>query len=260
MIVRNKTLKVMSEITGLIVAMDKEAALIQGAMTEVREEKRGHLTFYRGRLQAAEVVLHVSGPGKVSAAIGCVELINAYRPSAIINSGVAGGLAPEVGRGDMVIGREIRYHDVWCGEGSEKGQMQGLPACFTVPDRWAAAAEQLVAESRAAQAEAAQLAQAEAASLHFGLLCSGDRFITTAAEVAAIRADFPGALAVDMESGALAQTCYLYGVPFLCCRIVSDTPGATADAAAHFAQYNDFWQTAPARSAAFLTRLLGRLL
>lgn len=235
----------MSEITGLIVAMDKEADLIKGAMTQVKEEKRGHLTFYRGRLQAAEVVLHVSGPGKVSAAIGCVEMINAYRPSAIINSGVAGGLAPEVRRGDMVIGREIRYHDVWCGEGSEKGQMQGLPACFTAPARWVAAVEKLVTEER---------------NLHFGLLCSGDRFITTASEVEAIRADFPGSLAVDMESGALAQTCYLYGVPFLCCRIVSDTPGATADAEAHFAQYNDFWQTAPERSAAFLTRLLGRLI
>lgn len=107
MIVRNKTLKVMSEITGLIVAMDKEAALIQGAMTEVREEKRGHLTFYRGRLQAAEVVLHVSGPGKVSAAIGCVELINAYRPSAIINSGVAGGLAISVS--NLLLSDRLRW-------------------------------------------------------------------------------------------------------------------------------------------------------
>ena len=244
-------------ITGLIVAMDKEADLIKGAMSEVKEEKRGHLTFYRGRLHNADIVLHVSGPGKVSATIGCVEMINAYRPAAIINSGVAGGLAPEVRRGDMVIGREIRYHDVWCGEGSEKGQMQGLPACFTVPERWVAALERLMAAPAARPAEADG---SEPPRLHFGLLCSGDRFITTAAEVEAIRADFPGALAVDMESGALAQTCYLYGVPFLCCRIVSDTPGATADAVAHFAQYNDFWQTAPARSAAFLSDLLARLL
>lgn len=244
----------MSEITGLIVAMDKEADLIKGHMADVREEKRGHLTFYSGRLQDKDIVLHVSGPGKVSATIGCVELINAYRPAAIVNSGVAGGLAPEVRRGDMVIGREIRYHDVWCGEGNEKGQMQGLPAFFTAPAAWVKTAEQLVAESRAAQP------QAQAARLHLGLLCSGDRFITTAAEVHAIRADFPGALAVDMESAALAQTCYLYDIPFLCCRIVSDTPGSTADATAHFAQYNDFWETAPARSAAFLTQLLGRLL
>lgn len=242
----------MSEIMGLIVAMDKEADLIKSHMTDVREEKRGHLTFYSGRLKDKGIVLHVSGPGKVSATIGCVELINAYRPAAIVNSGVAGGLAPEVRRGDMVIGSEIRYHDVWCGEGSEKGQMQGLPAFFTAPAAWVKTAEQLVAESRAAQPEAARL--------HLGLLCSGDRFITTAAEVEAIRVDFPGALAVDMESAALAQTCYLYGVPFLCCRIVSDTPGATADATAHFAQYNDFWQTAPARSAGFLTQLLSKLL
>ena len=247
----------MSEITGLIVAMNQEAALIKGAMTNLKEEKRGHLTFYRGRLQNKEVVLHVCGIGKVSAAIGCVEMINAYHPTAIVNSGVAGGLSKDVHRGDIVISRAIRYHDVWCGEGCEKGQIQGLPAVFTTPERWQKVVEPLVAESRAA-ADNGAIAE-KSPRLHFGLIASGDRFITSADEVNAIHAHFPEALAVDMESGSLAQTCHLYNIPFICCRIISDTPAETADAAEHFAQYTDFWNIAPELSAAFLTRLLNRL-
>ncbi len=252
----------MSNITGLIVAMNQEAALIQGAMTDLKEEKRGHLTFYRGRLQDKEVVLHVCGIGKVSAAIGCVEMINAYHPASIVNSGVAGGLSKDVQRGDFVISRAICYHDVWCGEGCEKGQIQGLPAVFTTPECWQKIVEPLVAESRANsehRVAADDRAATETPRLHFGLIASGDRFITSSAEVNAIHANFPEALAVDMESGSLAQTCHLYNIPFICCRIISDTPASAADAAEHFAQYNDFWNIAPQRSAAFLTRLLNRL-
>ena len=52
---------------------------------------------------------------------------------------------------------------------------------------------------------------------------------------------------VDMESAAIAQTCYLYGIPFLSFRIVSDTPGVED----HSSQYADFWGTMAERS--FLT-------
>ena len=47
---------------------------------------------------------------------------------------------------------------------------------------------------------------------------------------------FPG-LAVDMESASIAQVCYLYQIPFISFRIISDTPGADK----HFEQYQNFW-------------------
>ena len=31
---------------------------------------------------------------------------------------------------DVVVSRQIVYHDVWCGEGNMYGQIQGLPARF----------------------------------------------------------------------------------------------------------------------------------
>ena len=45
----------------------------------------------------------------------------------------------------------------------------------------------------------------------------------------------------------LPLTCYLYGIPFLSFRIISDTPGVED----HSSQYADFWGTMAERS--FLT-------
>ena len=50
---------------------------------------------------------------------------------------------------------------------------------------------------------------------------------------------FPGATAVDMESCSIAQTCHVYGVPFISFRIISDVPLKDTKAQ----QYYDFWAT-----------------
>ena len=50
---------------------------------------------------------------------------------------------------------------------------------------------------------------------------------------------FPEAKAVDMESCAIAQTCYINNVKFISFRVVSDIPLRDTDAS----QYHDFWNT-----------------
>ena len=70
-----------------------------------------------------------------------------------------------------------------------------------------------------------------------------------------IKARFPEGLAVDMESGALAQVCYLYEIPFLSFRIISDTPGADE----HFSQYNNFWSDMADKSFGVTKSLLNEI-
>ena len=60
-------------------------------------------------------------------------------------------------------------------------------------------------------------------------MISGDRFVATAPESAALRALLPDALAVEMEGAALAQVCADFGAPFAVVRTVSDR----ADDSAH---------------------------
>ena len=68
-----------------------------------------------------------------------------------------------------------------------------------------------------------------APALHEGLIVSGDRFVATAAASAALRAELPDALAVEMEGAAVAQVCHDYGIPFAALRTISDR----ADDSAH---------------------------
>ena len=95
--------------------------------------------------------------------------------------------------------------------------------------------------------------------IHNGLICSGDKFITDRKELDEIKGNFPEGLAVDMESGSIAQICYLYKVPFISFRIISDTPGAEN----HWEQYTNFWGEMANRSfgvtKAFLDSLPNKL-
>lgn len=71
--------------------------------------------------------------------------------------------------------------------------------------------------------------------MHRGLIATGDRFISGAAEKAAIRSAFPSAMAAEMEGGAVAQAASMSGVPFAMVRAISDLADGTA--AASFEQF-----------------------
>jgi len=178
-----------------------------------------------GMLGDNEIVLSRCGIGKVNAALGTQQLINDYQPDCIINTGVAGGIDCGLNVMDVVVADECVYHDVWCGEPNAKGQVQGMPERF---------------ESNRFLYE---LALSVEGPLHGGLVCTGDQFITNEAALKHIKEDFPEGLAVDMESCAIAQTCYVNEVPFLALRIISDIPSEAKTTEEHKQKYDNFWQT-----------------
>ena len=89
--------------------------------------------------------------------------------------------------------------------------------------------------------------------LVFGLICTGDQFISDLATLQGIKKNFPDGKAVDMESAAIAQVCYAKQVPFMSLRIVSDTPGMEKD---NTTQYLDFFAEAPKMTFAVLRQLI----
>ena len=220
--------------------MSAEFRLVETLLERKKETVVREFRFLQGKMGEREVVIMQTGIGKVCAAVGTVEMISRYAPDCILNTGVAGGIDDVLQVMDIVIGREVVYHDVWCGEGNEMGQVQGMPARY-------ACDKKLLAAAMAVRSDAA---------LHGGLICSGDRFITDRHALEAIKACFPKGLAVDMESGAIAQVCHLYGIPFLSCRVISDTPGRTAN---HALQYQDFWTVAPEKSFGVLKQVIANI-
>ena len=166
------------------------------------------------------------GIGKVNAALGAQRMINEYRPDVIINSGCAGGNGVEVM--DIVVGSEVTYHDVYCGRAIDDstvyGQVQGLPARYVADPTLLAKARELPTDGR---------------RIHSGLIVTGDWFVDSRQKMRDIVTLFPEAKAVDMESCAIAQTCYLSHVPFISFRVISDIPLRDTDAS----QYHNFWDT-----------------
>ena len=193
----------------IIVAMDKELKQLQQLFNNdnVRVEK--------------------CGIGKVNAALGAQRIINEFHPDCIISSGCAGGNGDDIQIKDVIVSSELTYHDVYCGTAIDNttiyGQVQGLPARYPADPYLLRKSEELKVKSEFA--------------IHQGLIVTGDWFVDSKEKMRSIVEKFPDAKAVDMESCAIAQTCYINHVPFISFRIISDIPLRDTDAS----QYHNFW-------------------
>lgn len=225
---------------GIIVAMSKELRLLLNELTDKTDVTVDNVVFHVGRIGTHIVYAMQCGIGKVNAAIGTQLLINKFSPDLVINTGVAGGACQDAKQMDVVIGAKIAYHDVWCGPGTEYGEAAGCPLYFASDKTVIKAAEHL------------HLSE----PLKFGLICSGDKFIASKEEIQAIKKHFPDVTAVDMESASIAQVCYLKNKPFFILRVISDNPDTESD---NSSQYEDFWETAPAKTFQVLTNILTEL-
>lgn len=190
--------------------MKLEAENVVASMTDITAETRGGIEFRLGRLNGRDTVVAVCGIGKVFAAICTQTMILCYAPDEIINVGVAGSLSDRLGVFDLVVACDLVQHDMDTSAlGDPKGLISGInivgiPADPDICDRLAAAISDCSLNGVR------------------GRIATGDRFIDSDADRRAI-ADTFGAVACEMEGGAVAQTCYAAGVKFAVLRAISDS-------------------------------------
>ena len=224
----------------IIVAMDKEFIRIKELLEQVEETAIGGRSYTSGRLGNNELVLHQCGIGKVNAAIGVTELIRLFNPDLVVSTGCAGGASDMLEVTDVVVSSQLAYHDVYCGCALGEtvyGQVQGMPARYTTPR------------------EIVEKALACGERIHEGLIVTGDWFVDDQEKMRSIIRLFPEAMAVDMESAAIAQTCHVVGIPFVSFRVISDIPLKDTKAS----QYHDFWAHVADTSFATTRRFLEQL-
>ena len=224
----------------IIVAMDKEFIRIKELLEQVEETAIGGRSYTSGRLGNNELVLHQCGIGKVNAAIGVTELIRLFNPELVVSTGCAGGASDMLEVTDVVVSSQLAYHDVYCGCALGEtvyGQVQGMPARYTTPR------------------EIVEKALACGERIHEGLIVTGDWFVDDREKMRSIIRLFPEAMAVDMESAAIAQTCHVFGIPFVSFRVISDIPLKDTKAS----QYHDFWAHVADTSFATTRRFLEQL-
>ncbi len=203
----------------VFVAMDEEAQpFVARAQAQVSDEVVGGARVRALRIADRDVLLVTTGIGLVNAAAAGAVVASGLTPGAFISAGSAGGLGAGVGVGDVVVGSSYAYARADARAfGYVMGQVPGMPATFAADHRLADLAR----------------SAAGAHTVHVGEVVSGDTFVGGPL-VDEVHRDFPGALATDMESTALAHTAHLFGVPFVAVRGISDLCGA-----AEFAEHVD---------------------
>lgn len=229
-------------VVGVIGAMKEEVEILKQWMDISKTESIAHTDVYVGTLDSQPIVLVESGIGKVNATLITSLLIDRYSVDLIVNTGVAGALSNELDVTDMVVSTSVVHHDVDAMEfGYQFGQVPGMPASYEVDKNLFGRAIKVLGSNQTVK-------------VFSGLITSGDSFIADSSQKASIISSFSDALAVDMESASIAQTCHQFNVPFIIIRSISDKADQSADMT-----YDEFLKKACINSSEAVKLLLNEL-
>jgi adenosylhomocysteine nucleosidase len=158
--------------------------------------------------------------GKAAAASCTQFLVDTFAPKYIINTGVAGGIGNGLQIGDVVIGKELVYHDF---DATALGYAKGY-ICNGINSN-----EPTIFKSDKILVEKIEKTAIKTLSkdkVHKGRIASGDMFIGTAEKKREIKEQF-GAIAAEMESTSIAHIATLNGIPFVIIRAIADLADGT---------------------------------
>jgi adenosylhomocysteine nucleosidase len=196
---------------GIIGAMDEEISLLKETAAINNTTTAAGMIFYEGVIEGKDVVIVKCGVGKVNAGICANILINRFGCTMVINTGVAGSLDNRIDIGDIVVSVDAVQHDMNAESlGFQKGEIP-YTGLLAIP------------ADEAMRTAAVEAIHEAAPDVHIfeGRVCTGDQFISSKEQKAAIVSNF-GGLCCEMEGAAIAQACYLNNTPFVIIRAISD--------------------------------------
>ncbi|EMT38805.1 adenosylhomocysteine nucleosidase [Thermoanaerobacter thermohydrosulfuricus] len=201
---------------GLIGAMEEEVNILKDEMTLKEIVKKAKLDFYVGSLKGADIVIVRSGIGKVNAAMATQILVSDFNVDVLINTGVAGGIKPDIKVGDIVISSDTMEYDIdVTAFGYEPGIIPRMEESIFKAD------EKLV---ELAKKVAKNIVEGRA---YVGRIISGDKFVSSKEEAKRLGKVF-NAYAVEMEGAAIAHVAFLNSIPFVIIRSISDNANEEA--------------------------------
>lgn len=226
----------------IIGAMDEEIAHFKDILSSAVIERWHEFEFTHGQLHSHSVVVSKSGVGKVLSAAHTQHLIDKYKPSVILFSGLAGALNPELEIGDIIVGSQCVQHDM---DASALGFSLGqIP--YT-SHRFVSAPPNLV--------ELALKFRHPHGKIVSGIILSGDQFITGEKQSYLKRiCGELGGDAIEMEGAAVALISELNKVPCLIMRTISDRADHSAKV-----DFGKFLPEASRNASLLLEHMLERL-
>ena len=202
---------------GIIGAMDVEVDGIKKNIENLKTDEISGIKFCSGKLFGKDVVVAKCGEGKVNAAVAAQTMIMAYKPNFIINSGVAGGLHPDMKVMDIAIANAVCQHDY---DISPLGYKPGF-----VPQ-----VEQVEITCEESLNNLIEISAKKVCNSNIfkGIIASGDQFIASDSQRNKIKNLF-GAIAAEMEGASIGHVCALNNTKFTVLRVISDNADGSAD-------------------------------
>lgn len=206
---------------GIIGALDIEIEGVKKLMDNIEETEISQIAFYKGSINGKDCVLAQCGVGKVNAAMCAQAMIMQYKPSAIINSGVAGALSAGLKIGDIVVSSRVVNHDNRClvdiGEENKemypRGTIQFSNEIITEIPADKELTDKIIAECKK---------DLKNVNVYYGTVASGEQFVSGKAARKEI-GEYFNAYCCEMEGASIGQVCYRNRVPFAVLRAISDT-------------------------------------
>lgn len=221
---------------GIIGAMPSEVALLREEMQECNEVQVGRFTFWEGVLYGQEVALAQCGIGKVNAAIVTQLLLDRFGAEQVVNTGIAGAMHEQLKVLDVVVSRELVYHDY------EMRFLRDYVPFLEKIEASPALVEQAV--------EAFEAIDHGSSCCFAGRIATGDQFVESRQVKESIVERFHP-MCVEMEGAAIGHVCAAAQVPFVVIRTMSDSADDSAGIS-----FDEFEEIAARRSADIVRQLL----
>lgn len=173
---------------GIVFALAIEAGGLEDLLDGVVSTRGRNFVVRQGALDGRQVALILSGPGRRSAARATQTLIDGHDPLWVLSAGFAGGLSPSLKRHDVLVADQL-VDTAGNQLNVDLGALSGAPTA--------------------------------APGVEVGRLLTADRVIRLPSEKRSLLRQY-GALAVDMETFAVAEVCRHRQVRFLSVRVVND--------------------------------------
>jgi nucleoside phosphorylase len=202
----------------------------------LKQEEREFLRVFSGSKRVGDLFsvheLHIaggvrtflirSGPGKANASAATAIGIAAHSPDLVLSAGIAGACSSAVTCGTIVVAKDVVFHDlryVGAGKNSLRRSSFYVGERFIRCSRFSCwrGGNGIVKAIRSAPNIVGRRSE-------WGRIASGDQFVWSPEARARICAE-TGALAVDMESAAIAQMCRMARVKVTAVRVISDDFG-----------------------------------
>ncbi len=242
--------------TGLIGAMQEEILMLKDEMQDVTTQNIGPRTFYSGKLGDNEIVMALSGWGKVAGASTASTLINLFNVDQLVFIGLAGSLRSDLDIGDIVVADKLIQHDVnltlLTGFNDVKSPFW-KDFSFNVHEKSfnnAMTATELFVE-KLKNGEFPGISDQYNPKVFSGAIGTGDQFVASHEGKELIHQKYPEILCTEMEGAAIAQVAADYQIPCTVIRIISDK----ADENAH-SSFSDFLFTNISQISVELVKLI----